>query len=352
MDIFHVLSLFNSLLSSVCPHLENASKDVKTEYYDSVGPSGDVPDEAIACQVNEGCSKTEGHHSKRSFDCEDLLRHLLNYLARVCLSQWLHRKLSYFVIQSWDKNLADFQRHHLATVNVEVAQEGPQEEGHAKEDEEDLRFSKFVVWLEQVICKVSDHVEREQCAQFCYDCCESDSEELTSNGRPYGALGEAIPFLAGRLLGMLFLPLLMVWFQFVLEVEQLFFIALRVTVHSFYHLGVHAPLVLVDTFDERVGVPVHKCTTAACFALRCLEIVAFDALWVNLLDYWLKGLLVGVEANALPKLRRVMLFRHLLWFNAEFDFMAQLVILEVSNDLHTFWLLDALFYLHVVNIFS
>ena len=151
-----------------------------------------------------------------------------------------------------------------------------------------------------------------------------------------------------------FLPLLMVWFQFVLEVEQLFFIALRVTVHSFYHLGVHAPLVLIDTFNERVGVPVHKCTTAACFALRCLEIVTFNALWVNLLNYWLKGLLVGFEANALTKLRRVVLFRHLLRFDAEFDFMAQLVILEVGNaiDLHTFWLFDALFYLHVVNIFS
>ena len=198
-----MLILFNTLLSSVSPYLKNACQDVKTEYYDSVGPPGDVPDEPIACNVNEGCSKTEGHHSKRSFDCEDLLCHLHNYFARVCLSQWLHRKLSYFVIQCWDKNLADFQWHHLATVNVEVAQEWSQEEGNAKEDEKDLRFSKFVVWFEQVICKVSDHVEREQCAQLCDDCCESDSKELASHGRPYGTLGESVPFLAGRLLRML-----------------------------------------------------------------------------------------------------------------------------------------------------
>ena len=107
-----------------------------------------------------------------------------------------------------------------------------------------------------MICEVSDHVEREQCAQFCNYCCYSDSEKLTPNGRPYGALSEAIPLLAGLLLRMLLLPLLMVLFQLILEVEQLFFIALGVTVHSFYHFGVHAPFVLIDTFNECVGILV------------------------------------------------------------------------------------------------
>ena len=48
-----------------------------------------------------------------------------------------------------------------------------------------------------------------------------------------------------------------------------------------------------------------------------------------------------------------MLFRSLLRFDAEFDFVAQLVILKVSDaiELLTFRLFDALFLLNVVTFF-
>ena len=132
---------------------------------------------------------------------------------------------------------------------------------------------------------MANHVEREECAQLCDYCCESDSEKFTPYGRQYGALGEPIPFLAGPLLRMLLLPLLIVRLQLFLEVSQDFFIVRGFTIHRFYHLWVHATLVQIDTFNEGVRIPVHKYATAACFALRCLKVVAFNTLWVNLFYY-------------------------------------------------------------------